>query len=244
MIFPDYTIQSDKATQRLVVLLHGYGSNGADLLEVGHFLAPSLPLTTFISPNAPNTWDMGPFGYQWFGLPETDILNPLSMRQGLDKAAPMLKTFLMDQLKHYKLTPNQLVLIGFSQGGILALEMIFHIPGLGGVISYAGAFYPPKTIPSHAQAYPKTLLVHGTLDASVPYACMEDARQKLTDLGVMVKTETCTGLGHSINVQGLHRGLSFLQTTFSSAPSVIVMSDTKKGDTPYHNPPSNSGDLA
>lgn len=226
MISPDYIIQSDKQTKRLVVLLHGYGSNGADLLEVGHFLSPSLPLTTFISPNAPQTWDMGPFGYQWFGLSDTHPLEPRSMRSGLDRIAPELKKFLDTQLLQYNLTPNQLVLIGFSQGGILAMDMIFHMPGLGGVISYAGAFYPPDNMPPKGQTYPPVLLVHGTFDTTVPYIAMETARTSLSKLGVSVQTETCKGLGHSIDVHGLHRGLSFLQETFSNTPSVITMPES------------------
>ena len=234
MILPDYTIKSDKQTKRLVVLLHGYGSNGADLLEIGHFLSPSLPLTTFISPNAPQTWDMGPFGYQWFGLSDVDPLNPMRMRSGLDRAVPELKKFLEEQLALHNLTSNQLILIGFSQGGILAMDMIFHMPGLGGVISYAGALYPPEKIPSHTQPYPPVLLVHGTLDTVVPYASMEAARQTLSNLGVDVMTQSCQGLGHSIDVKGLHRGLDFLQHTFSKIPSVIVMPESKNLDTSKH----------
>lgn len=234
MIYPDYTIKSDKETKRLVVLLHGYGSNGADLLEIGHFFAPSLPLTTFISPNAPQTWDMGPFGYQWFGLSDVNPLEPHRMRAGLDRAAPELKTFLEEQLAQHHLTPNQLVLIGFSQGGILAMEMLFHMPSLGGVISYAGAFYPPEKIPNTTQPYPPVLLVHGTLDTSVPYVSMELARKYLSDLGVSVQTQTCDGLGHSIDVKGLHRGLSFLQETFSKTPSVIVMPESQDSKNAKH----------
>ncbi|MBX9977823.1 MAG: dienelactone hydrolase family protein [Alphaproteobacteria bacterium] len=221
MITPDYVLSSDKETQRLVFLLHGYGANGADLLEIGHFWAPSLPLTTFISPNAPEKCDGGPFGYQWFGIKDLD---PLDMRRGLDRAAPALKDFIEGQARTHNLTPNQIALVGFSQGAMLALEMLFYIPGLAGVVAYSGAFYKPPKV-SFKGPYPPVLLAHGTLDPVVPYASLALAEVSLKKLGVGVETQSCVGLGHSIDVAGLHRGLEFIQRIFTKNSPIIVMND-------------------
>ncbi len=229
MITPDYVLSSDKETRRLVFLLHGYGANGADLLEIGHFWAPSLPLTTFISPNAPQQWEIGPFGYQWFGLKDFDPFNAHqgNVRQGLDQAGPRLKAFIEAEMKRYGLTSNQVVLVGFSQGAMLALEMVFYIPGLAGIIGYSGAFYKPSQI-TFKGPYPPILLVHGMLDTVVPYVSMSIAEKELKKIGCRVETETGAGLGHTMDVQGLHRGLDFIQQIFTQNSPIIVMTHNNK----------------
>ncbi len=223
MTTPDYVFSSDKETKRLVFLLHGYGSNGANLLEIGHFWAPSLRLTTFISPNAHDPWEAGPFGYQWFSIPNHD-LDPKDMRKGLDYASEKLSYFIHSQMHHYDLTPRDVALVGFSQGAMLALEMMFHIPDLAGIISYSGAFYPPSKI-KFKGPYPPVLLVHGALDPSVPYTLMAKAKKDLEDLGCEIETETGPALGHSIDMNGLHRGLEFIQKIFTKNSPILAMNN-------------------
>lgn len=219
MIKPDFSLQSDKETKRLVFLLHGYGANGADLLEIGQFWAPSLPLTTFIAPNAPQKWEMGPFGYQWFGLKEFD---PLYITKGLDTASPGLKKFIEAQMREHNVVASQVCLVGFSQGAMLALDMMFHINGLGGIVSYAGAFFPPLDLPKDWE-YPPVLLVHGTMDPVVPYTHLMTAEHALKTMNVDVETESCTGIGHSIDVRGLQRGLMFTQKVLTEPSSTITI---------------------
>ena len=56
----------------LVVFLHGYGADGADLIGLAEPLAPHLPNTRFLAPNAPQRCVNNPFGYQWFPIPWLD----------------------------------------------------------------------------------------------------------------------------------------------------------------------------
>jgi len=222
MLTPDFILKSDTQTKRLVLLLHGYGASGEDLIEIGHFWAPSLPLTTFVAPNAPTICEINPMGYQWFGLSDFD---PMHMRRNLENAAPVLADFITSQVKTYDLTLNQVALVGFSQGAMLALEMMFHLPGLAGIIGYSGAFYKPAHIDFNGP-YPPILLAHGTMDTVVPFVSMATARDALVNLGVDVETEICAGLGHSIDVRGLQRGLNFLQASFTKSSSIIIINNT------------------
>lgn len=204
--------------KKLVLFLHGYGSNGADLLEIGRMWQPSLTNTVFLSPNAIEPMEALPFGnsYQWFGLAD---FNPLNIRAGLDKARPHLNRFIKRALAEYRLLPSDLIIVGFSQGTMMALEMLFSISKLGGIIGYSGAFYPP------ARAKPLSpspvLLVHGTADVVVPYSAMQAAQTQLRQLDVNVMTKTCTGLGHSIDESGIMAGLDFITHQQQNQPIAL-----------------------
>ena len=221
MIYPDHVVASGKTTAKLVFLFHGYGASGADLIELGHFWAPSLPDATFISPNAPYRCEINPLGYQWFGLQDFD---PSNIRSGLEAAAPEVAEFIKDQTKKYGLTLNQVAIAGFSQGAMLALDLMYLLPGIAGVLAYSGAFYKPEKT-DFTGPFPPVMLVHGTLDQVVPYVNLSLAEKILTKQGIDVQTVTCHGLAHSIDVQGLHRGLDFLQHAFTKSSPILYMND-------------------
>ncbi len=209
------SIIPQKPIQKLVVLLHGYGSNGDDLLEIAKIWQPNLPNTAFFSPNGIEASEVNPFGgYQWFGLKDFDHTN---IRSGLDKARPHANRFLKRLLAEYRLLPSDLIVTGFSQGAMLALDMIYTIRP-GGIIGYSGAFYPTLSQPLSS---PPVLLVHGTADMVVPYANLQTAQTKLRAAGINVMTQTCPGLAHSIDEAGLMAGLDFIKYQYQNQPIAL-----------------------
>ncbi|WP_032113115.1 alpha/beta hydrolase [Candidatus Paracaedibacter symbiosus] len=210
---PQKKSKSGVSPKKLVVLLHGYGANGDNLIDLADMWAASLPDVEFHAPNAHEPCESVPFGYQWFGL--TDF-NPFNMRAGLERAAPILCEYLEHLLRSRDLTSSDLSLVGFSQGTMLALEMLFHLPGLKAVLGYSGAFYPPLSAPEAGVSKAEVLLVHGTADMVVPYAMMGESANQLHHLGFTPKTHTCHGLGHSIDLEGISLGGQFLGQVFSS----------------------------
>lgn len=214
---PQKKCQSGSSPKKLVVLLHGYGSNGENLLDLAQMWSASMEEVEFHSPNAVEPCEAVGFGYQWFGLKD---FSPFNMRQGLDKAAPVLKEYLEHLLRIHHLKSSDLALVGFSQGTMMALEMMFHLPGLAAIIGYSGAFYPPVSVTPNL-IKPEILLVHGTADTVVPYSLMHESNTQLQRLGVISKTHTCSGLGHSIDMEGITLGGQFLKHIFSQPNPII-----------------------
>ncbi|MES2253063.1 MAG: dienelactone hydrolase family protein [Pseudomonadota bacterium] len=199
--------------RKIVVFLHGYGAAGDDLINIGHQWATHLPDTLFVAPNAPDVCEMSPLGYQWFGLQD---FNPLNIRQGMDTAAPLITGYVKHLMIEHKLEAKDIALVGFSQGSMLVMDMVFRIPGLGGIVGYSGAFYPPASLDRPKDA-PTVLLVHGTADTVVPYAALFQAQTQLQLYGVNVTPQTCNGLGHSIDDIGLRVGRDYLKRMFENS---------------------------
>lgn len=210
---PSQTMGEGGRLEKLVVLLHGYGASGDNLLGLSYHWQDSLPNAVFVAPNGPEACEVNPLGYQWFGLPD---LSPVNIRLGLDRATPVLQKYLQQVMTTYQLAPQEVVLVGFSQGAILALDMMFLIPTLAGVIAYSGLFLPPKN-PPLATPLTKVLLVHGTLDTVVSYSAFVQAKTALKEYGISFKTHTCYGLGHSIRSDGIQVGRDFLSHVLSSS---------------------------
>ena len=105
-------------------------------------------------------------------------------------------------------------MVGFSQGMMIALEMMFHLPGIRAIIGYSGAFYPPASA-TLSVPFPNILLVHGDADSGVPFTHFIEAGQKLSQLGLAPRMETRSALDHQIDERGIHLGASFLYQSFS-----------------------------
>lgn len=197
-------------SKHLVILLHGYGANGDDLLDLGDHWSSSLPDAEFLAPHAPFPCAMTSFGYQWFNL---DDWHPSVLLEQIKLAAPSLNAFIDQSLEARGLKDDNLVLIGFSQGAMMALYAALTRPlACGGVIGYSGALIYGETT-GHEKPFP-TLLIHGDADDVVPYVAMENASQRLTSMKIPVQTQTCPNFGHGINQQGIEWGRKFLMDQF------------------------------
>ncbi len=197
------------APDSLVFLLHGLGDSGAGLLDLAPPLASYLPNTLFYSPDAPEPHEMMPGGRQWFGLQDW---SQDAMYNGAVRAAPALEAFIDERLAAHHLPPNRLALLGFSQGGMMALHVgLRRHPALAAIASFSGALVSPDKIDKTKVAKPPVLLVHGMMDTGVPYAAMPASAHYLEAAGLQVLTETRPMLGHSIDAEGLTKAGLFLR---------------------------------
>lgn len=192
----------------LVLLLHGLGADGNDLIALAPYWAQALPHTEFMSPHAPFPCDMAPYGRQWFSLQDR---TPAMMLAGVKAAAPILDAFIDAQLAARGLAPDRLALVGFSQGTMMSLYVGPRRPQpIAGIVGYSGAMVGADALASEARSRPPVLLVHGEADQVVPFAAMAAAAQALRRAGIPVETLARPGLPHSIDDEGLIRGGQFL----------------------------------
>ena len=196
------------APRSMVIFLHGYGSNGADLISLVGYWQAALPHTVFLSPNAPQPCPGSPGGYQWWGLGNPD---PQARARGVAEPAPVLNAFIDDQLARFGLSEDRLALVGFSQGTMMALHVgPRRLRGLAGIIGYSGMLADPDQLVDELATKPPILLVHGDADPMVAVASLSKAQAVLEGLGIEVTTHVSKGLGHSIDEPGLRLGQAFL----------------------------------
>lgn len=202
---------SGSRPQKIVLMLHGVGSNGQDLIGLAPYLARAVPNAVFLSPNAPEPYDMAPMGYQWFSLRD---YSPRAIMQGIQQTAPVLETYIDAVLAQLELKDSDLALLGFSQGTMMSL---YTAPrrknAVAGVLGYSGRLVDTaetlKAIPQRAD-FP-VCLIHGEDDPVLPIANHHTAMKDLAEAGYAVDGLSIPGLPHSIDEAGIERGAAFLQ---------------------------------
>jgi phospholipase/carboxylesterase len=213
---PTQKPQSGGKAKQLVVLLHGYGSDGNDLIGLAPHWASLIPDAEFLAPNAPFPCEMAPFGHQWFSLADDSQTARLA---GVRTAATMLDAFLDGALKARGLDDSKMALVGFSQGTMMSL---YVAPRRGtapaAVVGYSGALIGPQELAREIRVRPPVLLIHGDADSVVPHSELAWAEKALRELDVPVTVETRPRLTHSIDERGLMLGGRFLAKAFLVAP--------------------------
>ncbi len=199
-------------TGSVVVFLHGYGADGADLLGLADPLAPHLPDTVFLAPNAPERCVNNPMGYQWFPIPWLDGSSEeaaeMSMRQSIDDLNDFLDAVLEDE----GISPDQLVVFGFSQGTMMALHVVPRRgEPIAGIVGFSGRLLQPETLEDEVISKPPVLLVHGDQDEMVPPQSLPEAANALTQAGFQVYAHVMKGTGHGIAPDGLSVALAFIR---------------------------------
>jgi len=192
----------------MVVLMHGIGADAFVLLPLAKFWSTKLNTTQFYSLYAPSLYTLGTFGRQWFGLEDRDQTRILTE---IDQIKPMIVNFLEKKLHNNKLTFENLVLVGFSQGTMVALNIGLSInKKIKGILGYSGGIILTKSGKIMINSKPNICLIHGIDDDIVPKKMMEKSKIILKENNFLVETHLIQNLGHSINSQGMEIGEKFL----------------------------------
>ena len=192
----------------LVVLLHGIGADAFDLIPLAKHWSLTLKKTKFYSLHAPYPYRLATSGRQWFDLEDRDQTRIL---KEIELVKPMIITFLKKKLKDYNLQYKDLILVGFSQGTMVALNLTLTMKEeVKGVIGYSGGVILTKSGKIEIISKPNICLVHGKNDEVVPKKMMETTKIILKDNNIDVDTHLIENLGHSIDQKGLEIGQNFL----------------------------------
>lgn len=196
-----------------LVLLHGFGDEGASWLQLAQVLRPLLPehlqngLALF-APNGPEATPMGQ-GRQWFRDNGWTFKDP----QGMVRITGLLTSYLKHIQSAHGIPPERTVLLGFSQGAMTSLYATPRLPfALAGQVAIAGLMHEP--LPPQVQPVP-TLLLHGTDDDVVPADRSVESAAQYQSHAIPTQLELIDGMGHGLNAQGLAQLSVFLTSLFA-----------------------------
>lgn len=203
-------------TRALVVLLHGYGADGCDLIGLADALGPHLTGAAFVAPDAPEPCRAAPMGRQWFPISWIDGAPESAMRAGFERSSALLDEWLTATMAAEGVGEAGTALVGFSQGAMMGLHVgprraapLAGIVGFSGRLAAADRARPPTR--------PPVLLVHGDQDEMIPVAALEETRGALAAQGFDVRWHVSRGVGHGIAPDGLALALDFLRARLPGA---------------------------
>jgi phospholipase/carboxylesterase len=192
-----------------VIAFHGWGANAFDLLGLAPYLGDGRFL--MLCPQGPLEVPLGgPVGYGWY---------PISMgggRPGGDDIEPAVRaaaTFVDEAVERYPIDKRKLVVLGFSQGGVMAYNLALAHPERFAALVGISTWFPPeltnKVTNPEALAQLPTLIQHGSGDPAIEVARARQSVETLRALKVPL-TYREYDCGHEIPAQGLRDLSNFL----------------------------------
>lgn len=185
---PALVIEPERAHRSTIIWLHGLGADGHDFAPVtAELQLPAELGVRFILPHAPRrpvTVNGGFVMPAWYDIAHTDI-GRTPDAQGIVESRQAIEA-LIDQELAKGIEPDQLIVAGFSQGGVMAIELISHLQDkLGGAIALSCYLGRPDAVPAATRTLP-VFLAHGTEDDIVPFTLGQQARHTLIGQGYEV----------------------------------------------------------
>ncbi|NDW52345.1 alpha/beta hydrolase [Aliiroseovarius sp. PrR006] len=207
-------------TKSVVVFLHGYGADGADLLGLADPLSEHMPDTTFIAPDAPEKCLGNPMGYQWFPIPWLDGSSEEDSMRGVEMATADINAFLDQVLEDEGIEPSQLIVFGFSQGTMMSLRVLpRREEPIAGLVAFSGRMLEPDQFAENVVSKLPILLVHGDQDDMVPPGHFSESGEVLQAAGFETYGFIMKGTGHGIAMDGLSVALSFMLDNLGMTPA-------------------------
>lgn len=239
---PRVPAASGGSPRQLVVLVHGYGADGNDLIALAPYLQRALPEAAFVAPNGPSPCDMSPMGRQWFPIemddpalmsrdPEAMLSRYARMAGAADEVAPVLDGFIDAELERHGLDGGALALVGFSQGTMMSLHIgLRRKPAPASIVGFSGALLGPERLDGAALSKPPVQLIHGDADDLVPPQAMFAAAAALGRAGVSTGFHVSPGVGHGIAPDGIEVAVAHLAACFAGRlPAGAPVSSTLPG---------------
>ncbi len=196
----------------LVIFLHGYGANGADLISLSEPISNHFPNTVFLSPNAFQPCPGNPMGFQWFPIEWLYGDKSIDVEVEIEESVTHLRNWINSQVTNYGVSPGNTLIVGFSQGTMMALHLTTRgMESFAGVVGFSGKLLKPKELSKKSKVTMPILLVHGTDDEVVPLENLNEASDALLSVGYRTFVHVSKGIGHGIGPDGLSAAIKFMK---------------------------------
>ncbi len=200
---------SEEKPKKIIVLCHGYGGDGKDISSLALNWQRFLPEVIFLCPDAPEICQVNPQGYQWFDL--SSDKEEIILEKSLE-AEKKLSIFLDQVLDNYNLQPEDLALVGFSQGCMMILQLgLKKKEKVNCILGYSGKIINQRNLSENIISKPKIFLMHGEKDTIVSPTCLLEAKEYLKNKGIKIKIKLFKNCEHKIPIEGSSLGLDFLR---------------------------------
>ncbi len=168
-----------------ILVLHGWGASAHDLIGLAPILDAGRALV--LSPQGPVAFPIaeGVPGYGWFDLTRGGPTDPGEVKA----AADAVDRFLTAAAERYPVDPRKVVLLGFSQGGVIAYELALRDPSRFTGLVALSSWLPEELVTSAGSPRLENLPVfvcHGTEDPMIPVARAQESRERLEALGALL----------------------------------------------------------
>ena len=204
---------SKEKPKNAVLLCHGYGGDGKDISILASYWRSFLPETIFICPDAPEKCAASPTGFQWF-----DLLDQTS-EQILSKsliAESKLNKFIDEVKKKNNLTSDKIIIGGFSQGCMLALQTgIKRKDKISSIIGYSGKIIDTEHLSKNINSRPNVILMHGDNDQVVTIEAFLESKDFFGRNNYTIETKIFKNCEHRIPREGSSLGLQFIKKHFN-----------------------------
>ncbi len=203
--YPEIKPLSGKA-DKLLVLLHGVGSDGHDLIGLVPFIQESLPNYYFISPHGVEPYDMAPFGRQWFSLRDRDSA---TISQLVKSNSAKLQKIIEDKQKELSVRNSDTILVGFSQGTMIASYLtLMQKEPFAGMVGFSGRLVKPTELKTTSTPI---CIIHGLNDDVVPASQSKEFAKYCENNNISYQLHLIPNLTHSIDDEGMQFALNFLR---------------------------------
>ena len=196
-----------------IILLHGYGGDGKDISMLSLNWKRYMPNTIFICPNGHEPCAINPTGYQWFDLTKED---PEYILDQSIKAEDILKKFIDEVKRKFRLSNNQICLSGFSQGCMMSLNVgLTSDEKFSCIVGFSGKIIDQNNLKNRIKNNTQTLLIHGDADQIVSSTHLLEAKDFLIRNNVSVETLLIKNCDHHIPIEASSTALNFILKKFN-----------------------------
>jgi len=184
-------------------MLDGYGSSGKNMMALAERIM--IDNVLYAAPNGVETHNDA---YKWFEIGNLNNINLELIRKGVIDIRKHIYGVIDDLIKKHNVLYEDVIVFGFSQGAMMALDVVTQHKNVKYAIASSGMLH---IMPGQMGENKEILLLHGKKDTLVMHQLSEGAKKHLNKLKANVQLELYNDLGHSINEAGTHAIKGFLQ---------------------------------